>query len=102
MDFYPFFLDRASAVEPNPGHIDAARSAYNLLELSRVWVHFSDPPTRRILPDNSEATPSPSRHDKVAVHGGRRLVLSPGPEISKPIIGDLSIDRTLSTYFTSI
>ncbi|KAL0214664.1 hypothetical protein P9112_006848 [Eukaryota sp. TZLM1-RC] len=102
MDFYPFRLDRESAVEPNPGQVFAVRSAYGQ-ELSRVWNSLDNPPTLRSLPVNPETTPTPSRQKKVAVHGEdedsnpcgfwvpRSQVLSPDPSIPKPLSGDLSV-----------
>ncbi|KAL0223847.1 hypothetical protein P9112_003237 [Eukaryota sp. TZLM1-RC] len=102
MDFYSFRLDRESAVEPNPGQVFAARSAYGQ-ELSRVWNSLDNPPTLRSLPANPETTPIPSRQEKVAVHGEdeegnscvfwvpRSQVLSPDPSIPKPLSGDLSV-----------
>ncbi|KAL0207293.1 hypothetical protein P9112_011921 [Eukaryota sp. TZLM1-RC] len=102
MDFYPFRLDRESAVEPNLGQVFAARSAYGQ-DLSRVWNSLENPPTLRNLPANPETTPIFSRQEKVAVYGEdedgnscvfwvpRGKVLSPDPSIPKFLSGDLFV-----------
>ncbi|KAL0215436.1 hypothetical protein P9112_007620 [Eukaryota sp. TZLM1-RC] len=102
MDFYPFRLDRKSAIKPSPGQVFAVRSAYGQ-EFLRVCNSLENPPTRRSLSDNPETTPIPSRPETIAVHGDdedsnpcvlwipRSQVFSPDPSITKPLSGDLSV-----------